>query len=127
MISPKEVMRDCIVSYEGKLEIVKTIGQYIILEGWKEWIGGSLINPVPLTEEWLAKLGFQEADGKFYWADPITSRIVYVSRYKEDRWLIDLAITDHEPMSFRMIESVHQLQVSFFGIFGEHIKISKIK
>lgn len=127
MINPKEVMKGSVVSYEGNIKVIKTIGEYIILDGLKEWIGGSLINPVPLTEDWLVKLSFVKTGVEFYWADPKTYRIIYVNQHKEDRWAVRMSIHGGEPMAIQVVAYVHQIQLLFFAMFSEHIKLPKIK
>lgn len=127
MISPREVMKGSLVSYEGNPQVVKTVGEYIILEGWKEWISGSLINPEPLTEDWLTKLAFVKTDNEFYWADPKTSRIVYIRHHKENSWLVSMSVSSKEPMNIKLVSYVHEIQLTFFGIIGEHLVLPKLK
>lgn len=117
-VSPKEIMRGCILNYEGKSQIVKGVSEYIIFEGWKEWVGPSLINGEPLTPEWLERLGF-EYDQHTYsrgrvWLAP--GNITY------DVFLHGL----HAGVTTR-IQCVHQLQVLYFAITGECLIIPKLK
>lgn len=113
MISPKEVQKGSIVSYEGKTRIVKGVMDYIILEGTKEWIGGSLIEGEPLNEQWLDRLGFGKPD-EGTWSNGVM-----------EVHLID----GHFESQFSPVHLlyIHQLQLQYFALTWEHLKIPKIK
>lgn len=117
MISPKEILKGCVVSYEGQPRIVKGVMDYIILEGTKEWIGGSLMNGEPISGFWLEKFGF-EWDQMTYskgrvWLAPGNCGF--------DVWVhgLHVGITRH-------IEYVHELQVLYFAVTSEHLQVPKI-
>ena len=119
-LSPKEIMKGAVVSYEGKTRIVKGVMDYIILEGTKEWIGGSLMNGEPLTEEWLMKLGFEWND-TFYNKGKLSITLAGDSSHPKGRvYFNSWAIWNHQP------EYVHQLQVLFFSLTGEHLIVPKL-
>lgn len=75
----------------------------------------SLIKPIPLTEEWLVKFGF-ETDHICWFKDGIT-----IGDYKDGFFYIPAG------MSFAKrknpIESVHQLQNLVFALTGEELNV----
>jgi hypothetical protein len=128
MISPREIMRGSILSFEGKPQIVKGVAEYIIFEGRKEWIGGSLINGEPITEAWLTRFGFDMVqEGSM--ALPTIYRRIYcpvlvttnfdVQCRGDFRWMEGNANVE--------LIFVHQLQVLYFAVTGEHLKLPKLK
>lgn len=112
-ISPKEVMRGIILNYEGKPVIVKGVTEYIILEGRKEWIGGSLINGEPISEIWLEKLGFEQTEYDTY------------SKGELKITLGDSCFYSNKSMT--EYNYVHQLQLLYFSLTQEHLKLPKLK
>lgn len=122
MISPREVMRGNVLSYEGKVQIVKGVAEYIMFEGWKEWVGGSLINGEPLTEQWLDRLGFEWVGNPSSWNRGKVSIVLKGDSYPNGRtYFNSWAIREDQP------EFVHQLQVLYFGLTREHLIIPKLK
>lgn len=79
------------------------------------WIELETFEPIPLTEEWLEKLGFNrigdnfELNGIGIWFNVITEK--YVFRY----WA----------KGFIYIESVHQLQNLFFSLCKMELTLNK--
>lgn len=119
-LSPLELMRNSIVCFEGRTYKVKAISELILLEGRKEWIGGSLINGEPLSEEWLMKLGFQWED-TFYSKGKLSIILSDEGSYPKGRvYFNSWAIKEHQP------EYVHQLQMLYFSLFLEHLTIPKL-
>jgi len=111
-------MKGSILSFEGKCQIVKGVAEYIMFEGRKEWIGGSLINGEPISEIWLERLGFEYdqhtySRGRVWLAPADAGYDVFLNG-------LSAGIATH-------IQYVHQLQVLYFSITGEHLKIPKLK
>jgi hypothetical protein len=115
MISVKEVMKGCILSYEGRAQVVKGISEYIIFEGKKEWIGGSLINGEPISEAWLDRLGFKLTGQHGIWGNEKISIVL----------LSDGTFSMNGCLIFNRY--IHQLQVLIFAMTGEHLKLPKLK
>lgn len=118
MVSPKEILKGAVVSYEGKVQIVKSIGEYIMFEGWKEWVGPSLINGEPISEAWLERLGFVDdqhtySRGRIWLAPGDKGFDVFTNG-------LSAGITTR-------IEYIHQLQCLYFVIIREHLIIPKFK
>jgi len=94
----------------------------------KEDIGQRLayytdIKPIPLTEEWLLKFGFEKRTGKYIgncWAFGINPRT-------EDYLIALEQINENQDFfyqnSFFDIKSVHQLQNLYFALTGEELSI----
>src|SRR6266404_4324622 len=69
MINPLEIQRGSILCHEGRVKKVKAVSELILFEGEKAWIGGSMVEGEPITEEWLKIFGFEKAiytDGEEY-------------------------------------------------------------
>lgn len=126
MISVREILKGCIVSYEGQIRIVKGLSEYILLEGSKEWIGGSMINGEPLSETWLNEFGFE------YRPDTIPKRWNKKMDGQNSTWHLyesdgEICFSPYEWNYTLKLKYVHQLQVLFFALTGEHLKIPKLK
>jgi hypothetical protein len=126
MVSPNEIMKGSILSFEGKAQVVKGISDFIIFDGRKEWIGGSMINGEALTDEWLERLGFKNEHDGFYWEDHLTPRVISINKGNEF-WYVKISVSGNEPTLLHAIAYVHQLQIIFFGLIGEHLKLPKLK
>lgn len=127
-ISPKEVMIGCIVSYQGQPHIVKAVSQFIMLEGHKEWIGGSQMEGEPLTLEWLDKFGFE------YRSDAIPKRWNKKMVGQGSTWHLYEGLEQgsicFSPVDWNYtlkLDCVHQLQVLCFSFTREHLKLPKLK
>lgn len=119
-LSPKELLKGCIVSYEGRPRIVKGVMDYVILEGTKEWIGAGLMDGEPLTEQWLMKLGFEFNDA-FYNKGKLSIALAGDTPYIKGRvYFNSWAIWEYQP------EYVHQLQVLYLALAGEHLPVPKL-
>jgi hypothetical protein len=68
--------------------------------------------PIPLTEEWLLKFGFETNDVR-YWQ--ISSFRLHINRYGE--WIFKVETFEKE------IKYVHQLQNLYFALTGEELEI----
>lgn len=84
--------------------------------------------PVPITVEWLEKLGFTFAVPSGYalpfWCVEISSETVLIWRDKEfllSRYALDV-YSDDIPVPIR-IQYVHQLQNLFFSLTGEELTL----
>lgn len=113
MISPREVQIGSVVSYQGQTRIVKSVSQYIMMEGVKEWIGGSMVDGEPITIEWIYRLGFLLETGNIFGNMKMT--ISFYGNYFKH---LDSLLT---------YQFVHQLQLLHFSLTGEHLKIPKLK
>jgi hypothetical protein len=85
--------------------------------------------PIPLTEEWLLKFGFEDVDlnmsgsnwlvkeQKGIWRQAI--RIAYSER--SDEWSLTLECVSPPTLSISRLKYVHQLQNLYFALTGEEI------
>jgi hypothetical protein len=69
------------------------------------------VEPIPLTEEWLLKFGFETNDVR-YWQ--ISAFRLHINRYGE--WIFKVETFEQE------IKYVHQLQNLYFDLVGEELK-----
>lgn len=74
--------------------------------------------PIPLTKEWLLKLGFGDFNGYFarYWGKNGFEIIVWNNYYK--KYFFELA-----KGRTILIDYVHQLQNLYFALTGEELKL----
>lgn len=74
--------------------------------------------PIPITEEWLKKCGFDE---NFATINLINFYEVYFERYENDIYLM----TTNNPNEYTIkIDYVHQLQNIYFTLTGNEISIN---
>lgn len=128
MISVNEIQRGSILLHEGKVKRVIAIGDYVQFEGFKVWIGGSMINGEPLSEKWLSVFGFESlGDGEWFKQYEMANwgiKVVTPS-LTNPGWLVFQGfINTWQELS--NIEYCHQLQLLFFVISGKHLKVSKL-
>lgn len=129
MISPLEIQRFSILCHEGKVKKVKAVSELILFEGEKAWIGGSMINGEPLCEAWLSRMGFTDLNnGEFFkqadmanWGMKLVAPNIQSSQWTAYQGFVNTW------QELKQIEYCHQLQLLFFALFGEHIKLPKIK
>lgn len=122
MISPLEIQRGSILCYDGEARKVAAAGEHVIFEGkLKMWIGGSQINGEPLSEIWLMRLGFIQTPDS--WDKGKVSIILKEHyQYPKGRVLFNsYTIWEEQP------EYVHQIQLLYFALTREHLKLAKIK
>jgi hypothetical protein len=129
MISPLEIQRGSILSHEGKAKKVKAVSELIMFEDAKAWIGGSMIEGEPISGPWLEHLGFQkEEDGAFYRQFELLNwsvRIINTGLYSAE-WIIFSGF-QNQWNELRVIHYLHELQLLFFALSGEHLKVPKFK
>jgi hypothetical protein len=101
-------------NHNGK---IRQVTPNTILEVWeaeREWC-----KAIPLTEEWLLKLGFTKKENKQYW-------------YKENNMLrfvllygsLHCSIGDDENgMLYKIISFIHELQNLYFALTNEELTI----
>lgn len=98
--------------------------------------GSVIYKPIPLSEDWLLKLGFENwGKGKFYKSDEYTRFVLYnvldgTSNFEVHK-IIDpeyyvISCDDNERINFGIdITYVHQLQNLYFGLVGEELTIKE--
>lgn len=96
--------------FNHKGEVVKFDGDFY------HWIDGGY-NPIPLTEEWLLKFGFEK---------------VAPQTYLFDTWYVDVVNGDisfyldgDACVSYVYLEHVHQLQNLFYSLTGQELNTKK--
>jgi hypothetical protein len=88
----------------------------------------SYIEPIPLTEEWLLKFGFNNEYKKGWIGKdvkhPNGTTTDFVLSYPERMgiWQDSFAF-EYDSFRFVALESVHQLQNLYFALTGEELKI----
>lgn len=74
------------------------------------WIKDS--RPIPLTEEWLLKFGFEKL--KFSIPNAFDNRKIRIKEDKRGFWI-------SAAYNFILLKSVHQLQNLYFALTGEEL------
>ena len=72
--------------------------------------------PIPLTEEWLLRLGFNEPINDWYW---IGVDDCFIFGKKEDGWYL------MDDYCMKPFKHVHQLQNLYFALTGEELTIKE--
>jgi hypothetical protein len=72
--------------------------------------------PIPLTEEWLLKLGFKNEHNPIYF-----SIDGFYIEYKNDEFTTEVG-----ECSYLVLEYVHQLQNLYFALTGEELVINEL-
>lgn len=96
----------CLTSDEGD------VYRYVIQTNVQSWGIGNL-SPIPLTEDWLLKFGFDMKYGNTYLKD----------RMKFDINTIGL-VRFHWSQKVTYIKYVHQLQNLYFALTGQELKLT---
>lgn len=96
----------------GHLNQTTTISKYKDLG-----VNHDLIDPVPLTEEWLFKFGFEREGGKAYWVLP------YIKIHSVPTIDGDEILMMPNNRYACQIKHVHQLQNLYFALTNEELKI----
>jgi hypothetical protein len=98
-----------------EIEAVNEINSYFV-----NGIGISAIEPIPLTEEWLVKFGFEEEkdnDGVFGFK---LKNFWYINEYQ---FRLSNFIDTESMVIDNKIHHIHQLQNLYFALTGEELTI----
>jgi len=97
------------------------------------WFDVDFCEPIPLTEEWLLKFGFEFLDLYFNEGIPVKdyginiTKCNTVEKLSVSNWDMNISIGDYysgeDYVLDRDIKHVHQLQNLYFALTGEELKI----
>lgn len=81
--------------------------------------------PIPLTEEWLIKFGFEKKEdgGSEYFAIQIGNNLNLTVSLEDHTAGIDLEWRSQGSQIWMMIDSVHKLQNAFYALTGEELEV----
>ncbi len=94
-------------------------------------IGQIVLKPIPLTEEWLLKFGFENIDkgdnDYITYSDSNHNYYLQIDVRRKDGKYTILDNTNYELISFSMVDIVyvHQLQNLYFALTGEELTIKQ--
>ena len=114
--------------YEGYGNISGEEGDYKIEYPEKDgiWLT-KVLNPIPLTEQWLLKLGFTKiSEGNFSIGNSIITKIMWED--DEPEWKFKRILSSdiyYYKRSMLPIDNIHQLQNLYFALTGEELKIKQ--
>ena len=86
------------------------------------------IEPIPLTEDWLLKFGFENnkrANANRYFKEGIYPRSFAFQFYKNGRvdfWYSDFNVGNLNRIKYNLLEYVHQLQNLYFALTGKELE-----
>lgn len=81
--------------------------------------------PIPLTEEWLVKFGFEKMDA-FGWVKDFITLDESVAHYSFDMWRGTYSIEKCDMTEIpQEIKYVHQLQNLYYALTGEELNQNK--
>ena len=78
-------------------------------------------NPIPLTEKWLLKFGFEETEKRTWELSQIGNDIDLCISLNDGKGTAILWQAD--PIYIQNIDNIHQLQNLFFALTGEELKV----
>ena len=91
-----------------------------------EFEEGYIGDPIPLTEEWLVKFGFEkEGDWAYYVDYYYKDYVVYIFN-DNSQPKMHLDYRGGEQIELGGVDYVHQLQNLYFSLTGEEIKIKEL-
>jgi hypothetical protein len=113
------LVRDKISKTEIKIiELTEqSIGTYVVDRNKFPLSNGWSIEPIPLTEEWLLKLGFEKQKGKIDIFEKSRLRIWIGARGQSLCYLVEENTTSAHYIP-NSLEHVHQLQNLYFALTG---------
>lgn len=122
----KELRIGSLLNYQtAEGEILTTIIDWQYLKWLSEDYGGfNLVHsPIPLTEDWLLKLGFTE----YHYSDDIWGWVFnyfgYINEYQIRIHNSFIEYQENPILLNKSIEYVHQLQNLYFALTGEELTI----
>jgi len=88
-------------------------------------LADSMINPIPLTEEWLIKFGFEYSEHYLNWQKikPLDRRLGF--HFGESGRIIFMRESDNYHGISIEVEYVHQFQNLVFSLTGEELTIKE--
>lgn len=113
--------------FEGKRNIIEEVtsiylgetdGNFILKSKSGLLCGLGFAEPIPLSEQWMLKFGFEEYQGYYY---PKGNSFSYFKIYKNEDGTFSLHLKDGK----KLIPFVHQLQNLYFALTGEELTIQK--
>jgi hypothetical protein len=79
------------------------------------------VYPIPLTEEWLLKFGFEKRDGKYYLSRYLIKE--GISQFFDNGMSFRITTSNTESTHAASIKSVHQLQNLYFALTNTELTI----
>lgn len=91
------------------------------------FIVGECLSPIPLTEEWLVKFGFEFIESDRNYVKKTRSNFYHSVSWIHDAgesWLtMNIYDRGRFEQTFAIIKYVHQLQNIYFALMGEELKL----
>lgn len=110
-----------VIDFEGRNAIVKeidSVGVKVVFDDGEDiWIDLFQFQPIPLTEDWLIKFGFEKDE-----YDPYYDLLFFEVRFYEGAYVYN-PISEYFPAYGIGLEYVHELQNLYFALTGEELSI----
>jgi hypothetical protein len=91
------------------------------VETWSRSIYTEM-QPIPLTEEWLLKVGFRVLDKEGYHNELY---IIERAVFGDNRWSFRVKTSETKSVGVKYFHYVHQLQNLYFALTGEELTLKK--
>ena len=96
----------------------KTILEDCIQVCFKDFENTNELHPIPLTEEWFLKFGFEKSDTYYtYWINEFKAFIIMSDSRREHYFLCDCDVDTN-------IQYVHELQNLYFALTKQELTIN---
>lgn len=99
--------------------LIEEAGLMVKNEEEEFWCEIDQFDGIPLTEEWLLRMGFEKTEKEWYFLN-VCNDWTYLYWNKEG--IFELSVNKHSVI-FQNITSVHQLQNLYFALTGEELEI----
>ena len=103
--------------YSDSVRANKVPNDYYTVEGWNHYDLNEYKEPIPLTEEWLRRLGFERGNC----GEIVLFNKVFTIEVEDNKFWFGCDCHSIE----REIKHVHQLQNLYFALTGEELKIKE--
>lgn len=134
-MKPEELRLGNYVNYQGRIQKVTGLDKTVVylcapaFDDKSYPIPVGSIKPIPITEEWLLKFGFDKAESKFTDKPEILtkqiSNINYLD-YEDDSFAIS-GVSGHVVTTFwNDIKFVHQLQNLYYALTEEELQFKEL-
>lgn len=129
-LEPQDLRYGNLIEFDGKIFTVKEIGRYIVTanrgKGDVDFTYNE-INPVPLTEDWLLRAGFNKEYKKGYIGiDAGNSDFVLTEPFKMGEWqeFYTFQFEAGNVPKFKSFKNLNELQNFFYCSYNEELEIN---
>lgn len=82
------------------------------------------LEPIPLTEEWLKRFGFNSEESKYVWRNDNRHFKLWKRQNKLEGWYFHVTGNLADDGFIIVVKWVHQLQNLYFNLTGEELTVN---